>query len=318
MVTKVFFVTDLHGSEICFRKFLNAIKRYKANIAVLGGDLTGKIIVPIIEHGAGEYEYEFLGQKWTCNDRDIAATQSKIRNTGGYYYVTTPSEAKDIANDPKKLDELFFRLSTERLQDWITYADGFLRSESRQVYVTGGNDDRLEIDELLKKSERMIQCEGQLVELDTAHEMISTGYSNLTPWRCPRDITEEELARKIESMASQVQNMNNCVFNFHVPPVNSALDFCPRLDVSVTPPALIMRGGNLVMYGAGSTAVRTAIEKYQPLIGLHGHIHESPGIRKIGRTLCFNPGSEYSEGILRGAIAAYNDEKLVGYQMTSG
>jgi Icc-related predicted phosphoesterase len=52
----------------------------------------------------------------------------------------------------------------------------------------------------------------------------------------------------------------------------------------------------------GSKAVRTAIEKHYPLLGLHGHVHESRGKTALGRTLCFNPGSFYTEGILTGAV----------------
>ena len=49
------------------------------------------------------------------------------------------------------------------------------------------------------------------------------------------------------------------------------------------------------MIHAGSTAVRASIEKHQPLVGLHGHIHESKGFVTLGRTLCLNPGSEYGK-----------------------
>jgi len=65
-------------------------------------------------------------------------------------------------------------------------------------------------------------------------------------------------------------------------------------------------------------AVREAIEKYKPLLGLHGHIHESRGVVNIGRTLCINPGSEYGEGIIRGAIVDLAKDKVLSYQLTSG
>jgi len=73
-----------------------------------------------------------------------------------------------------------------------------------------------------------------------------------------------------------------------------------------------------VMHGAGSKSVRRAIEKYQPLLGLHGHIHESQSVAKIGKTTCINPGSEYGEGVLRGCIVILGDGKIEGYQMTRG
>jgi len=39
-----------------------------------------------------------------------------------------------------------------------------------------------------------------------------------------------------------------------------------------------MSGGQMVFAGAGSRAVRNAIEKHQPMLGLHGHIHEAQGV----------------------------------------
>ena len=280
--------------------------------------MTGKQFIPIVKRANGEYAYEFLGQNWKCAENELDSVESKIRNTGAYYFVTTPDEFKDISEDSRKIDELFLKLTLERLEGWIKIADEFLHKQGRRIYVTGGNDDRFEIDDLLKRSEYMTDCEGQVLEIDSEHEMLSTGYSNITPWRCPRDITEEELGRRIESMAQSVRDMSRCIFNLHVPPVDCRLDTCAKLDDSVVPPRPIMDGGNMVMYGAGSSAVRAAIEKHQPLLGLHGHIHESPGVVKVGKTLCLNPGSEYSEGIIRGAIVTCQRDKVVGYQLTSG
>jgi hypothetical protein len=72
------------------------------------------------------------------------------------------------------------------------------------------------------------------------------------------------------------------------------------------------------MAQVGSTAVAEMIEKYQPLLGLHGHIHEATGKRQIGRTLCVNPGSNYTEGILNGFILTLDDKKIKGAIFTSG
>jgi Icc-related predicted phosphoesterase len=115
----------------------------------------------------------------------------------------------------------------------------------------------------------------------------------------------------------QVPEVSRCIFNLHDPPVDSSLDVCARLDDG-DPPRHILKGGRPVMHNAGSTAVRRAIEKYHPVLSLHGHIHESPGVVRIGKTLCINPGSEYSEGILRGAIVNLQDGHVQGYQLTTG
>jgi Icc-related predicted phosphoesterase len=67
----------------------------------------------------------------------------------------------------------------------------------------------------------------------------------------------------IEEMAAKIPDMSKAIFNFHDPPKDSTLDTCPMLDWDKDPPEQIVRGGQPVMHGAGSSAVREAIEKYQ-------------------------------------------------------
>jgi hypothetical protein len=150
------------------------------------------------------------------------------------------------------------------------------------------------------------------------YPMISMGYSTPTPWKTPREVSDEELGRMIDDLIAQAPDMSRCIFNFHDPPVDSTLDTCPMLDWSTDPPSQIVKGGQVVLFGAGSKSVRRAIETRQPLLALHGHIHEAPGAIKIGRTLCINPGSEYGEGILRGCLVNLAGDKVDGYQLTSG
>ena len=111
----------------------------------------------------------------------------------------------------------------------------------------------------------------------------------------------------IEAMATGLRDSKNSIFNLHCPPYDSTLDQAPQLDETLRPTVTM---GDLLKIPVGSTAVRAAIERYQPLVGLHGHIHESPGHIKIGRTMCVNPGSEYQSGILRGYIIDLEKDKL--------
>jgi hypothetical protein len=55
--------------------------------------------------------------------------------------------------------------------------------------------------------------------------------------------------------------------------------------------------------------VRAAVLKYQPMLSVHGHIHESKGVKKLGRTLAMNPGSSYTDGVLQGAILDLDEKK---------
>lgn len=315
--TRIFFVTDIHGSERCFRKFVNAGPFYKAQILIMGGDITGKMVLPIVEQADGTYIAQLVDQdRLVRNKEELDNVEKIIRDSGFYPYRTTKEELEELQNDEVKIDQLFSRLMCKSLERWINFAEERLKGKDIDIYISPGNDDRLEIDDILKQSEFVTYPEGLVVELDRFHEMISTGYTNMTPWKCPRDIEEEELADKIQKMVGQVKDMKNCIFNFHCPPYNTPIDAAPQLDENLTP--MLAPGGDLVMAPAGSTSVRAVIETNQPLLGLHGHIHESKGMTRLGKTLCLNPGSEYGEGILRGAIVDLSKKKIEDYLFTSG
>ena len=307
---RIFFATDLHGSQVCFHKFLSAANMYKAEALILGGDLTGKAIIPIYKTDDEHMTAKLLGKEYTANSRQEAESLNKLIKDLGYYgFETTREKWTEISATKSTMDELFLKCAAERMSEWTAIAKEKLRDAGPKVYATGGNDDPPEIDKIIESSEFLVGCHDKLVEIG-GHEMISTGYSNMTPWKLPRDISEEELERLIEDLAARVKDMKNAIFNFHCPPYASKLDEAPKLtkDLKAKPEFIPV----------GSTAVRKAIEKYQPLLGLHGHIHESRGVIKIGETTCVNPGSEYGEGVLRGAVINLEPKKIKGYILTSG
>jgi Icc-related predicted phosphoesterase len=222
--------------------------------------------------------------------------------------------------DPQAVSALFNELAKQKLINWVDLAEERLSGTGIKCFVTGGNDDEWEVLNVMKRenAKSFFAVENEMVQVDEDHSMISVGLSTPTPWNTPREVSEEELGQMIEEMAAKVPDMHNAIFNFHDPPKDSTLDTCPMLDWTKDPPEQIVQGGQPVMHGAGSIAVRAAIEKYKPMLGLHGHIHESQSIAKLGRTTCINPGSEYAEGILRGCIVTFVDGEVQGYQMTSG
>ena len=316
---RIFFATDIHGSERCFRKFINAAEFYGVDVLILGGDISGKVVIPIVEQADHGFKVEFLGEtRILKTEEEVERVEELIRERGYYPYRTSPSELKNLSVNRERVKRLLTRLVVERVKKWIELAEEHLKNSDVEVYITGGNDDPVEVEEVLKRSEFVVNPEGEVVKIRGFYEMVSTGYSNPTPWKTPREVSEEKLAEKIEDMVSQVENLRNCIFNIHPPPKDSGIDECPMLDTSVTPPKPVIRGGVPLTFGAGSTAVRSAIEKHQPLLGLHGHIHEARGVVRIGRTLCINPGSEYESGILRGAVIVLEDGRIRGYQLTSG
>lgn len=316
MATRVFYTSDIHGSEKCFKKFLSAGKFYKAQILIMGGDITGKMIVPIVGTGQGRYELTFLGIKHRLKkEEELLDFEQRIRDSGYYPFRTSAGEMKELDADPEKREQLFLKLMIESVRGWMELADKKLKDQDVKCFLNTGNDDRFEIDPIIQNCGVLTMPEGRVLMLDDRHEMISTGFSNPTPWNCPRDIPEDELLEKIEKMVSEVRDMSNCIFNMHVPPYDTTIDEAPRLDKNLTP--IRSGSGELMMESVGSKAVRIAIEKHQPLVGLHGHIHEGKGKSAIGKTVVLNCGSEYSEGILHGVILELENKKMK-YQFTTG
>jgi len=320
-LTRLFFATDIHGSERTYRKFINAGKFYEVNIIVMGGDISGKLMIPIIKEGNGNYRATLQGtvHKITT-EAELKQLQDTIGLLGFYSQIMEDDEYKSLAGHPEEVNKLFHKLARERLAAWVDLAETRLKGTGIRCFVTGGNDDDPEVLEAIKGEgrESFMACEAKVVQIDDDHVMASVGFSNLTPWHTPREIPDEKLGEIIEGMCAQVKDFQHCIFNFHVPPIDSTLDSCPKLDWNTDPPSPVMSGGQIVFAGAGSQAVRNAIEKHQPMLGLHGHIHEAQGVVKIGRTTCINPGSEYGEGILRGCLVTFADGVIEGFQMTSG
>lgn len=319
--TRLFFATDLHGSERTFRKFINAGKFYDANVLVMGGDITGKLLIPIIQEGNGKYRATLQGSiQHLTTEEELKNLHDRIGLLGFYSQIMDEDEFKSLQADPKAVENLFHAKARERLEAWVDLAETRLAGTGIKCFVTGGNDDDPEVLTPIYRegTQSFFGCENMMVHLDDDHTMISVGLSTPTPWKTPREVPDEELGQMIEKMVIQVSTMGSCIFNFHDPPIDSTLDTCPMLDWNTDPPTPIVKAGQIVMHGAGSKSVRHAIEKHQPMLGLHGHIHESMAVAKIGRTTCINPGSEYGEGVLRGCLVNFSGGVIESYQMTSG
>ncbi len=314
--TRLFFVTDVHGSEKCFRKFVNAAKFYEAQVLVLGGDITGKMVIPIIDQSDSTYKCRFLGNELVIKSKeDLDNTVKNIRDAGFYPYMSNPEEVAELQSNKAKLDALFERVMVESVDSWVKLAHERLSGTGVKCYISPGNDDILTIDSHLTDTGVVFNPERKVVQFDDSHEMITLGYTNHTPWNSPREVDEDQLELMLEEMCGKVRDMKNCLFNVHCPPIQTIIDQAPAIDSTFKP---IVKGGQIQMTAAGSAATRKVIEKYQPLAGIHGHIHESRGYSKIGRTDCFNPGSEYTEGILRGLVIDLEDDKIKNYAFTAG
>lgn len=311
---RIFYASDVHGSDLCWRKFVNAAGHYDAQALIMGGDLTGKALVPIIRRN-GSYTALVIGEERTAkSDEERAELERAIRMNGFYPLVVTEDQHRAMRDDESVREKLFARAMVEELARWISLADERLGDSGVAIYVMPGNDDPWFIDEIIEAGGVVTACDGRIVRVGD-HEMVSCGFSNPTPWNSPRELGETELYEKISVLAEQLESPEMAIFNLHVPPHGSGLDTAMELDEQLRP---VLTAGQPHQIPVGSSAVRQLIEEYQPMLALHGHIHESRGITRIGRTVAINPGSDYAGGRIDGCVVDLETAGVKSYQLVSG
>lgn len=313
---RLYYASDIHGSEQLWRKFLKAASFYDARVLIMGGDMSGKLLVPLVETRPGIWQARVFGRDQKVKGEEAARDlERRIRFNGFYPLRCDPSEMGRLQEDPAYRDETFRRVMAEELERWLALAHERLGGSSVRIFVMPGNDDPWEFDEVLARAPDPVEnVEGRVVGFDGL-QMLSSGWANPTPWDSPREKIEEELLETFEKLREELEPGVPAIFNLHVPPYDSTLDMAPELTEDLH---VVRKGGEVSMVPVGSTAVREFIERHQPILALHGHIHESRGAARIGRALCVNPGSTYGEGVLDGAIIDIDDGRVVSYQLVSG
>jgi Icc-related predicted phosphoesterase len=296
---RLLFTTDLHGSESAFRKFVNAAIAFEVDVALLGGDLTGKALVPVVAAG-DEHTADFMGRVLRArSDAELTELERTIRLAGQYPFRTTPDEVEWLRTHPEEVDRRFLHAMEESLTRWFDLAEERLAPKGIRMFGIAGNDDPRQLDAILAGHPFVEHVDGQLAELDQDLQIIGFSGANRTPWHSPREYDEVEIRAILEEDVAKLRDPARSIWNIHVPPRNSGLDTCPEVRPDLT---VVNDGGEARMIGAGSSAVREMIEIYQPALSVHGHIHESRAISRLGGTVSVNPGSEYTEGILRAAV----------------
>ncbi len=307
---RCYMCSDLHAANRAYRKLLNAIKMnvYEARVVLIAGDLTGKAIVPLIAQGNGRYHASFLDQQYDVEtEAELQELERTISDVGYYPHRTDQDEIAALQADPDLMHDLFRRKMIERVGEWVALAEERIGQSGVQFYMMPGNDDDFGIDEQIAHSSYVINPVGRTIRLDEYHELISFDYANPTPWQTPREWSEEEYYNRIKERAAGLRDVRRAVFMIHVPPYDSGLDTAPELDKNLRPKVTM---GDVLRIPVGSTGVRRALQELQPMVSIHGHVHEAPGQSKIGRTVCFNAGSEANQGILRGFVLDLGKDKL--------
>jgi Icc-related predicted phosphoesterase len=314
-LTRLFYAGDVHGSRVCWKKFVNAAAHYPADVLVMGGDLTGKALVPIVREGDGSYRAEVIGELRVARTaEELDQLQQAISMNGMYPLIVDREEAQLLAEDGAHREEVFEQALLDELRLWVELADERLAGTGAKAYVIPGNDDPWTVDEVLAAGRSVVACD-ERVERIGPHELVSFGYSNRTPWQTPRELDEEEIYGRLKRLADQLEGPQRAIFNVHVPPRDSSLDTAFEVDEELR---YVMRGGRPREVATGSSAVRQIIEETQPLLSLHGHIHESKGVTTIGRTVAINPGSDYGSGHLDGCLVHLEPDRVVNQYLVSG
>jgi len=317
-LVRIYFATDVHGSDHVWRKWLSVPSFHKADILILAGDLTGKAIVPIVKQSDGTYSSKIFGREWKLKDeKEIEEMEKRISFTGYYPLVCTTEDTTELARDKRKLTDLFHEMIGNRVKQWMDLLVEKVDTKKTMVIVMPGNDDDLLIDPVIQSYEDkgVIYPLNKVVNLCYDFEMISMDFTNPTPWDTPRECSEEFLEKKLRTEFERVHNYSKTICNFHCPPFGSRLDMAPKLTKDLMPIYVL---GKVVMVHVGSKAVKKIEKEYQPMLGLHGHIHESYASDYVGKTLVVNPGSEYTEGILRGFIIDLNEKGIERWWKVEG
>lgn len=313
---KILFATDFHGAEVCFRKLFNLAPRAKADVIVIGGDLCGKGLVPLVERN-GSFHGEFLGTPFDVAPGEATEEiEKRIRFNGFYPYRSTPGEIERLQTEPDYLEQVMNGELAGTVERWMTLAAEKLADVDTICVSIPGNDDELAIDEPLNAATRVRNCDGRLLDFGE-FQIMGFGASNPTPWNSPREFPEDEIERRLHATVEELDRDRPLFANIHVPPYRSTLDDAPLVDDELRP---VIKGGNPVAGPVGSHAVRSFIEEYQPMVSLHGHIHEARSATRIGKTLAVNPGSDYSSGTLQAVIVSVDlrKDKVKGHQFISG
>ncbi len=312
----MFFASDLHGSNVCFKKFVNSAQFYGADVLVLGGDLTGKAVIPIAEQADGTFLTFMHGEAVKLHGKaELDDFIKKNGNMGFYPAVMPEAEYQRLKAYPEAQAELFKKLVLDRVTEWATFAAEKLKGTDIPLVAIPGNDDFHEIDEILTRAPHFDFHEMQVCQFKGGYQMLYCGGSTPTPWNTEREYSEKQYVARFAELIPQVTDMSKCIFNVHVPPFGTTLDACPKLDENLQ---VVYEMGMPVQMHAGSETLVNVIKQCQPLLGLHGHIHEGRAKINIGKTICINPGSVYPEGILQGAMITLCGGKVVTASLTQG
>jgi Icc-related predicted phosphoesterase len=307
---RIFFSSDLHGSDVCFRKFLNAREFYHADVLLLGGDLCAGSIVFAEQIDAG-WQVRLAGRDLLLRDQsELEKFRSALANKGHLLKLQSHQDpgSPDQGSDREDLDHEI----QAQLRRWVELAA--TKSPRHPVYFVPGNDDPYYLDDIFEFPP-FINIHRKHILLDEETSIMGIGGSTPTPWKTEREYSEEQLEGFVTSTFNTKLDQKSLILLSHCPPHNSGLDLAPALlgDFSYE-----LHLGMPRPVPVGSLAIREALRQLAPILGLFGHVHEGRGHTKIHQTLCINPGSAPWSGRLQGCLVDISEGKVASFQLTEG
>ena len=308
-MTRLFYATDLQGSEHCWNKFLMAGEIHRADTLILGGTLLAQGVHCLVKSRGSTWSSRLGRRVLEARTRhELEQLENHVRNRGLYPYRTTEQERLQLEKSPQLFKTVYQRLAVQTLTRWISQARELCRQAGRRVYLTPHSiapvlPGTLEGD-----------CNGDIVwaqqgvfQLDPDHQLLSHACTHHTPFDCAEAAEDDTLISSLDTLVRQLDDVYNAVFSFHAPPHDSGLDHAPE------------PGRAASLFPIGSRAVRWVIETHQPLLSLHGMV-PVPGRRfaRIGRTLCVNPGSFCSDSVLSGMLFVLDRTGIRSFQPVQG
>jgi Icc-related predicted phosphoesterase len=189
---RLYYASDIHGTEVLWRKFLHAPRVYEAPVIVMGGDVTGKAVIPLVEASDGVVTAELFGQpERAATPEERAELEHRIRSNGMYPHLMTADEVQRVAALSVEAREAWFaEVMLVTFDRWLALAEERLEDPSVRCFVMPGNDDPPGVDDAIERATRVEACDERIIELG-GYSMISLGYSNITPFDSPRELEED-------------------------------------------------------------------------------------------------------------------------------
>lgn len=313
----LFYAGDVHGSERCFLRFVNAARFYGVRTLVLGGDITGKVLVPIVRQGL-TWRCEFLGrQECLRTEAEVAKMERRIRMSGQYPYVCDVDDFQRLMADEGYRRHVFERVMRAAVERWLELAEERLEGAGVRCCIMPGNDDGFFVDEALEGSRVVVNHDGCAVWLDDRFQMLGCSWSNPTPWRSPR---EEPPGGGAGAAPRPGRGHGRGAARAPEPQLPRA----PARERARPGPRaargpLRLPRGRRAPDGAGREHGRPPAHREDAAGAVAARARARvAGDRQAEASLCVNPGSDYAGGVLKGCLVTLRPGQVLGFQLVEG